>query len=399
MLTAARGKHWRQMPKRIEEAMNEVPNTAQIAAQFLGEYVCTVIDVGARFGAQGVWWRVPPLTKLVGFEPDAEECTRLNAAANERERFVPLGLGKRGGTGSLFRTAVPGCSSLYPPLEELCERYPDLACIRKQSTQKVKLVTLDKWAAQDRTDDVCFMKLDTQGSELDILMGAERMLTTCLGLEVEVEFNPIYEGQPLFSDVDRFLRERGFVLWRLNHLCHYAEQPSGIVPGEDDPVYGGYRVSHKTGVGRLYWADAVYFKDYAQFAASESSVRQLLLLASLLHAAGDPSAALACLRRVLEWNCLGLSASAPTVLAAHVGLLDNALRSVEPWHDRNLTTPPAIAPPAPTIQIQHEESAAAVHELAPEVVSLARRIHQVSVRYPRLAARVRRLLRPLAARA
>lgn len=55
-----------------------------------------------------------------------------------------------------------------------------------------------------------FIKLDTQGSELDILQGSSEALQSCLGLEIEVEFREMYEAQPLFGDVAKFVQYYGF---------------------------------------------------------------------------------------------------------------------------------------------------------------------------------------------
>ncbi|GEM_PF-3313267 len=60
------------------------------------------------------------------------------------------------------------------------------------------------------------LSLDTQGSELDILKGASRLLgTTVLAVHAEVELHPFYEGQPLFGDVCEFLAQYGFDLVEL----------------------------------------------------------------------------------------------------------------------------------------------------------------------------------------
>jgi hypothetical protein len=84
------------------------------------------------------------------------------------------------------------------------------------------MTTLDAWSDDAGISAIDVLKLDTQGSELGVLRGARRRLRTARALEVEVEFNPIYQGQPLFGDVDRFLRRRGFLLWRLGNLVHYG---------------------------------------------------------------------------------------------------------------------------------------------------------------------------------
>ena len=56
------------------------------------------------------------------------------------------------------------------------------------------------------------LKLDVEGAELDVLRGGEGVLAEALVLEVEVELNPLFAGQPLFADVDAHLRERGWAL-------------------------------------------------------------------------------------------------------------------------------------------------------------------------------------------
>ena len=56
-----------------------------------------------------------------------------------------------------------------------------------------------------------FVKLDTQGTELYILKGMQHTLTRSIfSVEVEVEFIEMYQDQPLFNEVDSFMRERRF---------------------------------------------------------------------------------------------------------------------------------------------------------------------------------------------
>ena len=56
-----------------------------------------------------------------------------------------------------------------------------------------------------------FISLDTQGSELDILRGAETTFRDhCIALATEIEFHPMYEGQALFSNIFDFALRHGF---------------------------------------------------------------------------------------------------------------------------------------------------------------------------------------------
>ena len=75
------------------------------------------------------------------------------------------------------------------------------------STTSLDAVVLDRGEAPSPD----LLSLDTQGSELDILNGASRLLdTTVLAVQTEVELHPFYLGQPLFGDICEFLARYGF---------------------------------------------------------------------------------------------------------------------------------------------------------------------------------------------
>jgi FkbM family methyltransferase len=260
-----------------------------------------VVDAGARWGGGEAWYRLVPLARLVGFEPDPQECDRLNGQVScpPLERYVPLGLGKANGWRTLFVTAEPMCASLYQPDPAMSDRYPVLKAMRQVSTRTVPVVSLASWARREGVPEVSFLKIDTQGSELDILHGAGALLDGCLGMEVEVEFAPLYHGQPLFADVDRYRRRRGFVLWRLKNLSQLGEGHTQALRHETKFWYDHLQVPVPVGAGRLLWGDAVYLRDYRELRPAGHTGRQLLILAALLNALGDNDGACACLHHGL----------------------------------------------------------------------------------------------------
>ena len=71
-----------------------------------------------------------------------------------------------------------------------------------------------------RLDDVpevvglTFLQMDIQGAEFLALQHAQAKLREALVLHLEVEFLPLYIDQPLFSDVEQFLRHRGYLFHR-----------------------------------------------------------------------------------------------------------------------------------------------------------------------------------------
>jgi FkbM family methyltransferase len=221
-----------------------------------------VVDVGCRWGFADAWEDLGDRCEIVGFEPDAVESEGLREHYRDRPwvRIVPHALGAAPGGATLYITREPACSSVYRPIDEVVDRHPRLEPQRMVRSEGIELITLDGWCAENAFDTVDFIKLDTQGSELDILRGAERALESVSIVQTEVEFNPMYDGQPLFGDIDRFLRERGFVLWHFDNLSHHRQHGSRVSLRPAFQIYDfdEARFTHRS--GQLFWADAVFVR-------------------------------------------------------------------------------------------------------------------------------------------
>jgi FkbM family methyltransferase len=216
------------------------------------------VDVGCRAAIRPQWRALGPYGSLVGFDADGEECARLNAGAVAgQERYEPIALAASTGEATLYLTADPESASLYPPNEDAIRRHPELWRHEPRGTTTVATTTLDAWAQRTQSEPIDVLKIDVQGAELDVLRGAEAGLPSVRALELEVEFQQLYVGQPLFGDVDAFLRERGFVLWRLRDISH-----CGLTRARRDesPFPAGDAVETTRSGGRIAWANAVYVR-------------------------------------------------------------------------------------------------------------------------------------------
>ena len=78
----------------------------------------------------------------------------------------------------------------------------------------VRIETLDNYCSKNGVDKVDILKSDTQGFDLHVLRGAQRLFdTNRIGLVlIEINFGPIYEGQSRFDEIYAFLSDRGFEL-------------------------------------------------------------------------------------------------------------------------------------------------------------------------------------------
>ena len=63
----------------------------------LGLETLALIDVGSRWGIHPRWGRLANRLQVIGFEPDPDECRRLNRNHNGKAAFYPVALSDKPG--------------------------------------------------------------------------------------------------------------------------------------------------------------------------------------------------------------------------------------------------------------------------------------------------------------
>lgn len=203
--------------------------------------------------------------EIVGFEPSAEECEKLNRSKNASHLYLPHAIGD-GNRRTFYECTSPYCSSLFEPNTALVGKFQNLGdLLRVVGTRQIDTRRLDDLAQTAAAD---FLKVDVQGGELLVLEGAVECLRSILAVHVEVEFLPLYKDQPLFADIDNFLRAQGFAF----HTLVPSGRTFKPVVVNNDP--NGW-------ARQIIWADAVYIRDFMMFA--ELAPDALLKLAVILH--------------------------------------------------------------------------------------------------------------------
>ena len=135
-------------------------------------------------------------------------------------------------------------SSFYLPNTSFLCKFPDVERFKVIRQIEIKTDTLDNQLSKNGIDDIDFIKIDTQGYKRSILRGGVNCITKAIGLEIEVEFAQLYKSQPLFNDVDKFVRENGFELFDIKRYFWKRKQSNLF--------------EHKK--GQLIFADTLYFK-------------------------------------------------------------------------------------------------------------------------------------------
>lgn len=192
-----------------------IDNLEEMLRQLLSALkINCVIDVGAHFGEYGQSLREIGYTgRIVSFEPVHGSYERLCAAAKGDKAWTTYNVAL-GRSSTTLEINVPDFSSFASFLgsTQYCsEEFGAESTVGIKET--VKVVTLDSMFGQAlaglRTPHV-YLKMDTQGYDLEVLGGASGSLPSILGLQSEVSLKPIYEGMPTWTDAIDVYKSLGY---------------------------------------------------------------------------------------------------------------------------------------------------------------------------------------------
>ncbi|MPY34508.1 FkbM family methyltransferase [Streptomyces adustus] len=171
-----------------------------------------VFDVGANRGQYARRLRRFGYTgRIVSFEPTAEHFATLEkAAADDPDWWVyPYGLGRED-TTSTIHTGWNTMNSLLPPSDYGKGRYGRFA---KSDTEEIQIRRLDSMMekALDGIDTPRpFLKMDTQGYDLEVFAGGGERVAEFVGLQSEVALLRLYEGSPPMTEAIGVYEAAGF---------------------------------------------------------------------------------------------------------------------------------------------------------------------------------------------
>jgi FkbM family methyltransferase len=170
-----------------------------------------VLDVGANAGQYGKYLRsLGYRGRIVSFEPlaDAFATLQQTAASDPLWGCHNIGLSDTDATAALNISANSYSSSFLPVSARSVRIEPSIGYVGQQ---EARLRVLDDMIEEvARPAETIYLKIDTQGYELNVLRGALKTLRRVPLIQVETAFSAGYEGQPLIEDVIRFLREAGY---------------------------------------------------------------------------------------------------------------------------------------------------------------------------------------------
>jgi FkbM family methyltransferase len=246
-------------------------------------------DVGASGGIDGYWEVFGDSLRAFGFDPLTKEVDRLNASVKGRDlHYYSYLVGDKsyrppqGVQDMQFFSRTSAARAVEIKRCNYAATYLDQTGAGQYTSE---MIELDQFFLRDHPADIDFIKVDTDGSDYQVLCGASELLSTrqVLGIAIECQFHGLVHNESnTFRNIDRFLTGLGFSLFDLEvYRYSRASLPKPFV----------YRIPAQTEGGQVSAADALYLRDagnknYERDWKFEFSPRKIVKLACLFEIFG-----------------------------------------------------------------------------------------------------------------
>lgn len=251
-----------------------------------------VVDVGASGKLVEPWASIkeiaPEMLVLVGFEPDAEACSKLNerslSSTLAGEHYFPSAVWCDESELTFQLADNPSTSSIHPPNWALLDEFASGHGTPRRTDRTLRMSgrQLDTVLAEQSLD-VDFIKIDTQGSEYEILQGGETIARSrCFGLTLETWTTEVHAEQYLTHDVMRLVLDFGFRIFDIARTAVWQRRANRPFRSNRGELVGVDLLCFKPGAAVRDWAGAKLLKAalIADLWGYRAYAAQLLELAS-----------------------------------------------------------------------------------------------------------------------
>jgi len=209
---------------------------SKFVSKLMKEKKLVALDVGA----QGGFFNESIFSKkynfffdLIAVEPIPEEAKKLE---DKNYKVISKGLWSENCMKKLYILGKrPGSSSMYKPNPKALSLYgfkeKDFSIFNVTSEIDIECTTIRESLNKFKLSNLDFLKIDTQGSEFEILKGMGDYFP--LIMKIETQIIPMYENVPNWSELVNYL-------YKMNYMtCEWIEIGKHLtrIPAEMDMIF------------------------------------------------------------------------------------------------------------------------------------------------------------------
>ncbi len=221
---------------KLRSEIHKNENHSNLISKLLGEKKLVALDVGAQggfFNANIFSKKYNFFFDLIAVEPIPEEAKKLE---EKNYKVISKGLWSENCKKKLYILGKrPGSSSMYKPNPEVLSLYDfkekDFSIFDITDEIDIECTTIKESLDKFKVNNLDLLKIDTQGSELEILKGMGNYFP--LLMKIEAQIIPMYKNVPSWTELVNYLH-------KINYMtCEWIEIGKHVTrtPAEMDMIF------------------------------------------------------------------------------------------------------------------------------------------------------------------
>lgn len=178
--------------------------------KLIGVKPMTVIDVGANVGQFAIAaHKLFDEVSVLSIEANDEILADLkkNTLGLERVEVISTAVGDYDGKANFFINSDSQVSSLLELGSDRKSLFPESIVLNNKN---IPIVKIDSLLKQRVLEEPILLKLDVQGAEEKVLIGAELFLMKIKWVLVEISFLDLYQDEATFDNIHGKMKAKGF---------------------------------------------------------------------------------------------------------------------------------------------------------------------------------------------
>jgi FkbM family methyltransferase len=177
-----------------------------------------IFDIGANLGQSVERFRkYQKNAKIFSFEPDPKIYKVLELKKNNDPNLFTynIALSNKKEKSILYTQNNSGENSLLKM---------NTNKLKSNIPIKIQCNTISSFCKEKKIKKIDILKIDTQGSEFNIIKGCGNFLKKIFIIEAEIIFNNTWKNSPRIGDLENYLKKYGFVIWDFPNIIKYPRE-------------------------------------------------------------------------------------------------------------------------------------------------------------------------------
>ena len=211
--------------QKRNDAFAKKYNREIIISETIKKKIPVIFDVGSHFGeSYKLFKKIFPKSKIYCFEPDPDSFQILKKKFPKIPNFYNLAISNKVGKFNFYKNSISHTNSL----NKINLNSKDSVMLKNRKKNKhsefydsinrkisVPTVTIDFFLKEKNLKKIDLLKIDVQGAEEKVLLGAKSSLKIVENIMIEISFFDFYENSTNFLDIEKILISSGFKLFSI----------------------------------------------------------------------------------------------------------------------------------------------------------------------------------------